>query len=359
MLKVFEKSIYLDPLTELPNFFKFIESDVCTLFDKFGSVIIFDLIKFRKFNETYGSEAGDLCLGTLAHVITDNLVNYPNGSVFRTDGDEFTLVLPLSTYNDAKNLVKAVKEDFGEVMSKPGFCDMNMRTLILEYDDEITSISQFYQLIFQSSLNKVKTEDERLIEERWTGHIIDSFTRRIKETLSFFNDAYVLAMADDISGLPNHRAGKSYLHNLVETSKQTKEVFSVLFIDGDNLKRYNKISYQSGNIMIKNLSSIISNSLRKNDKVFRWLTGDEFLVVLRNVDIEDAFKLAERTRTAVEEQAKDWIYPVTISIGVAHYSNHENDIDEIINKAERANSLAKNLGKNRVVKWSCEMKYCV
>lgn len=352
MLKVFEKSIYLDPLTGLPNFFKFLESDVQALFDMRGSVIIFDLIKFTEINDRYGLEVGDLCLKTLSEVIINNLVDYNGASAFRTDGDEFTLVLPMKTSKEAKNLIKQIEFNFRNLMVEKGYEDINMRSLSLEYLEPIRSISKFYHKIFQSSISSDKDGIEKKVEDRWGEHIIDSFTRRIGETLSFFNDAYVLAMADDISGLPNHRAGRSYLSNLIELSKQTKQGFSILFIDGDNLKRYNEISYQSGNDMIRKLSTIINNSIRKDDRIFRWLTGDEFLVVLPEVDHDSAFKLAERTRKAVEEQTKDWVYPVTISIGVAHYINDDNNIEDIINKAERANSHAKNLGKNRVVKWS-------
>jgi diguanylate cyclase (GGDEF)-like protein len=352
LFKFFEKSIYLDPLTNLPNFFKFVESDVHTLFDKCGSVIIFDLIKFRGINERYGNEVGDLYLKILSNVIMSSLGSYHNANAFRTDGDEFTLVLPKTLHKDAKNLVKLIKANFKNEMAEQGFEDINLRSLVLDYNEGISSISKFYLLLMQGYLDEEKTGEKKLIDERGMDHIIGGFTRRISETLSFFNDAYVLAMADDVSGLPNHRAGKSYLYDLIESSRRTKEVFSILFIDGDNLKRYNEISYQTGNKMIRDLSVIINNSLRKNDRVFRWFTGDEFLVVLPDVDTEDAFRLAERTRLAVEEQTKKWIYPVTISIGVAHYTNDENDIEDIINKAERANSLAKNLGKNRVVKWN-------
>jgi diguanylate cyclase (GGDEF)-like protein len=352
LFKFSERSIYLDPLTSLPNFFKFVESDVHALFDKCGSVIIFDLIKFRGINEKYGNEVGDLCLKTLSHIIMSNLANYYNSKAFRTDGDEFTVILPKILQRDARNLGKLIKADFKDEMIELGFEDINLRSFIVEYNEEISSISKFYLLILQGSKDREKTEEENVVDERLMDHIIDGFTRRISETLSFFNDAYILAMADDISGLPNHRAGKSFLYNLIESSKQTKDVFSILFIDGDNLKKYNEISYQTGNKMIRDLSDIINNSLRKNDRVFRWFTGDEFLVVLPDVDTEDAYKLAERTRMAVEDQTKKWVYPVTISIGVAHYANDDNDIEDIINKAEKANSLAKNLGKNRVVKWN-------
>lgn len=359
MFEILKKSIYKDPLTGLPNFFNFVESDVCSLFGKSGSIIIYDLIKFTKINEVYGLEAGDFCIKTLSEVISNCLSECENHNIFRTDGDEFTVILPLKRIKDAKTIIENIKIDFKHKMEEQGLSDVDFRTLSIEYNKEIPSITKFYQLIFQETMEKIKENNNEPTEERWLGHIIDSFTRRIKETLSFFNDACVIAMADDISGLPNHRAGKTFLSALIEENKENKEGFSILFIDGDNLRRYNDISYSKGNQMIRELSSIINNSLRKNDKVFRWLTGDEFLVVLPNVDEELAYKLAERTRLAVEEKTKDWIYPVTISIGVAHYTDENCDIENIINQAEKANSFAKNLGKNRVVKWSLtEETYC-
>lgn len=70
--------------------------------------------------------------------------------------------------------------------------------------------------------------------------------------------------------------------------------------------------------MIEGLSKIISSSIRENDKVFRWLSGDEFLVILGDTELEEALNIAERVRYSVEQNTKDWKYPITISVGVAN-----------------------------------------
>jgi diguanylate cyclase (GGDEF)-like protein len=137
----------------------------------------------------------------------------------------------------------------------------------------------------------------------------------------------------------------------LEGYKSDKNGFSLLFIDGDDLKRYNKVSYETGNDMIKRLSGIIVETLRNEDKIFRWLSGDEFLIVLKETNEVKAIRIAERIRQAVEEQTKTWIYPVTISIGISSYPKDGCCITELIDKAEKANGFAKDAGKNRVFTW--------
>lgn len=349
--KVFKNGIYLDPLTRLPNFFKFIECDAPGLFQKKGSIIILDLANFIGFNREYGRDAGDLCLISLSDSIQKVLMSCEEASVFRTDGDEFTIVLPNVTKSEAENFVSLIQKAFENDMSKQGLSHIDMHILVIDYLNEIASITEYYQKLFTYSINDRINSADKFSEGQWQSHIIGSFTRRIKDTLAFFNEAYNLALTDDISELPNHRSARLYLDDLVSEVESRKLEFSILFIDGDNLKRYNNISYQAGNKMIKDLSLIISNSIRNDDKIFRWLSGDEFLVILNKVNHKDAFKLAERIRSEVEKQTSSWIYPITVSIGVSCYPGDDNDIEDLIIKAENANSLAKSQGKNVVVRW--------
>ena len=142
-----------------------------------------------------------------------------------------------------------------------------------------------------------------------------------------------------------------YLSNLVKESKNKHEI-CVLFIDGDNLKNYNNISYEAGNDVIRSIANIITESIRENDRVYRWLSGDEFIVIMKETNIDNAIKGAERIRFAIEEKTKQFIYPVTISIGISVYPSDAEQIEDIIKNAERANSYAKNTGKNKVVIWT-------
>lgn len=351
MIGVMENNIYEDPLTGLPNFFRFIETDVKVMFAGMGSVIIFDMVKFQEVNSHYGRDVGDLFLINFSKTLRNMLMDFEGVFKFRTHGDEFTVILPNFTQDEAEKLAQTIKEKYRNIMMDLNFSDADVHILVLNYTDNITSIDEFYQLLFSKSFKEIKGTSDKYSEKRLAENIIGNFTNRIKETLSFLNDAYNLALTDDISTLPNQRAAKLYLKNLMKNSSNSIKRFSILFIDGDDLKRYNKISYSAGNEMIKALSAVIASSLRKNDSIFRWLSGDEFLVILEDIDYEDEARLAERVRTIVEEQTINWTYPITVSIGVASFPEDGNTIDEILSKAEKSNIIAKSSGKNKVIRW--------
>lgn len=344
-------NIYFDSLTRMPNLFRFIEGDTNELFGKEGSAVLIDIINFINVNDEYGRETGDFVLKTLAKCIREILKKHNDSSVFRTGGDEFTIVFPNCFNVDVEKIILEIKSDFKERLNDYGYSNIDFHYLIMKYEDSINTIDEFYQLLYKYTLNKIENNYENIYGKQWTSHIIISFTRRIEESLKLLNKAYNLALTDDVSSLPNNRAANRYLEDLIIKSKKNEKSFSVLFIDGDNLKRYNKISYNAGNEMIRDLSTIIKNSLRKQDKVFRWLSGDEFLVVLNEVDYEDARKLAERVRKTVENETKGWTYPVTVSIGVSNYPIDGGSIEELVHKSEKANTHAKSSGKNRVVYW--------
>jgi diguanylate cyclase (GGDEF)-like protein len=344
-------NIYIDPLTGMSNFFSFIESDACSIFDECGSVIIFDMVDFTMVNREYGRDIGDMCLKSIGDIICCILSEYNNAHAYRTDGDEFTVILPKLQPKDAEHTAGLIRKKFRDIMDSRGYSNIDVRTLIIGYPCRITTVAQFYQMVFANSISNTQNTACGTAEARWAQQIIESFTRRIKETLSLFNEAYNLALTDDISSLPNHRAAKMYLTNLIAKCKANGGGFSILFIDGDNLKRYNKQSYQSGNKMINGLSSIISGSIRKSDRVFRWLSGDEFLVIFEGTNSKNVIELAERIRTAVETETSRWVYPITVSIGISNYPVDGDCIEDIILKAEQANIYAKNSGKNKVVKW--------
>lgn len=349
MIQSFESNVYIDPLTGLPNFFKFIETDVEEMFKGLGTVVIFDMVKFGDINTNYGIEAGDLFLREFSSILKDILANYEGSKVFRTHGDEFTVILQGIVEEDAEKLIERISCTFKDTMLKLGFDNASVHTLILDYSSEISSINQFYQMIFTKYFMKLRSSKRKFSEEKVIESIIGNFTNRIKETLSLLNDAYSLALTDDISELPNQRAAKIYLKDLIQKERIFKNSFTLLFIDGDNLKRYNNISYEAGNEMIRSLASVISKSLRKNDKVFRWLSGDEFLVVLEDVETDIGIMLAERIRAEVESETKAWAFPITVSIGLARYPEDGRCIEEVIAKAEKANVYAKESGKNKVI----------
>ncbi len=86
----------------------------------------------------------------------------------------------------------------------------------------------------------------------------------------------------------------------IQQSQRNNDAFSILFIDGDNLRLYNDISYSAGDDMLRQLAQLLSQHLRPGDFISRWRVGDEFLVLLPGTTKEDAFVVAERLRSEVE-----------------------------------------------------------
>jgi diguanylate cyclase (GGDEF)-like protein len=79
--------------------------------------------------------------------------------------------------------------------------------------------------------------------------------------------------------------------------------------------------------------------------------GDEFVVLLREIDEQQTQALAERLRKKIESAAvihgSDAI-GVTASIGAAAVSRHDRDVEDLIERADRALYWAKSAGRNRV-----------
>jgi diguanylate cyclase (GGDEF)-like protein len=139
------------------------------------------------------------------------------------------------------------------------------------------------------------------------------------------------------------------MEQTLNSSTANQRSFSILMIDGDNIRAYNSVNYAAGDEMIRDMSAVIKEYVRPNDFVARWRTGDEFMVILPDTPADIAQKVGERIRLAVKEASKTWRFPITISIGIASFPTHGENIADLIDKAEAANKRAKDQGKDQVV----------
>ncbi len=156
-----------------------------------------------------------------------------------------------------------------------------------------------------------------------------------------------LAITDSLTGLFNRRHAFDILKK--EKSKADRGVnrFCILLIDIDNFKRINDTyGHDVGDEVLIRIAKIFRNKLRNYDVVARW-GGEEFLIILPNIDSEGARISAERIRKSIEELDVNGV-KTTISIGVTCYNPGES-LNEIIKRADEALYEAKKLGKNKVV----------
>ncbi|MGL5751717.1 MAG: bifunctional diguanylate cyclase/phosphohydrolase, partial [Paraclostridium sp.] len=162
-----------------------------------------------------------------------------------------------------------------------------------------------------------------------------------------------LVNIDELTGLYNHRYFQEYLQQSIEIANENKSNVALLFMDIDYFKNYNDINgHQSGDLLLKNIGSILRSSIRENDVVARY-GGEEFAVILPNTQEVEAVKVGERIRANIENayfvgQENQPSNNVTISIGVSSYPNRSTTKHQLINTADDALYRAKSLNKNRV-----------
>ncbi|MBF0430641.1 MAG: GGDEF domain-containing protein [Fibrobacteria bacterium] len=141
----------------------------------------------------------------------------------------------------------------------------------------------------------------------------------------------------------------------IEKSRRFGSIFSLFFIDLDNLKKLNDtFGHESGTEAIKSVSQFAKKNLRKYDSIFRY-GGDEFVVLLPGVGIDAAHETANRIRNMISRhrpgKAK---MQISVSIGVTAFDNSKiSDRKSLLEAADTALYEAKQKGKNRV----CTYRY--
>lgn len=152
---------------------------------------------------------------------------------------------------------------------------------------------------------------------------------------------------------------EKYVHSVED--KVSKNInYGILMIDIDHFKRVNDTyGHTVGDMAIVLLVETIRNVIKASDKVIRY-GGEEFVVILDNCDIEDTYKVAERLRSSFAMAKQSSLgtidFKKSISIGISSMPEFSRNVWECINQADLALYDAKESGRNRVIKYSLDLK---
>lgn len=165
-----------------------------------------------------------------------------------------------------------------------------------------------------------------------------------------------LSVKDSLSGLYNHRHFYEELEKAFNIYSRHKENggcdqdFSVIFIDIDYFKKTNdSFGHLMGDLAIKHIANIMLENTSTTDSCFRY-GGDEFAIILIDVNAESARLTAEAIRKKVEhtpivENGQN--VRLTVSLGVAQASE-ATDMNDLIDKTDKKLYLSKHEGRNKV-----------
>lgn len=154
------------------------------------------------------------------------------------------------------------------------------------------------------------------------------------------------ASVDHLTELFSRRYMETHIDRIIRSQQRIKSNATLFFIDLDHFKAINdKVSYEAGDDMLKDVAEAIDWSVRGVDVVGRW-GGDEFVVVLSNTNDESNAIIASRIAAAVQSRSLRNGSAVTASIGIAPLNEGVNTIDDWIGQAASAMKGAKAAGGN-------------
>ncbi|MDF2119632.1 GGDEF domain-containing protein [Roseiarcaceae bacterium H3SJ34-1] len=162
---------------------------------------------------------------------------------------------------------------------------------------------------------------------------------------------YSLVLRDALTNVYNRRAYHEHMQAFATNGDHPIPPYALLVFDIDHFKSINdRFGHQTGDKVIILAAQAAGKTLRKHDKVFR-IGGEEFVCLLPDTTMHQAYDAAERLRAAFRELTETVDgKPIgaTISIGVAA-TDGVMTADEIFAHADAALYQAKTLGRNRTV----------
>ncbi|MDQ7048506.1 MAG: GGDEF domain-containing protein [Enterobacterales bacterium] len=179
---------------------------------------------------------------------------------------------------------------------------------------------------------------------------IISLNRKLKDSREKLR---LQATHDALTGLPNRILFFELANKYLKIAGREQQDSMILFLDLDKFKQINDIhGHDAGDQLLKDTASRIANCLRDTDIVAR-IGGDEFLIMLANVNTMDSFKTI--MQRIISATSMPFVSPtgdslqIGCSIGASHYPRQGEHLTELIKKADLALYQAKNNGRGNFV----------
>jgi diguanylate cyclase (GGDEF)-like protein len=197
---------------------------------------------------------------------------------------------------------------------------------------------------------------ERVIPHwREIGRTLALITSVVITSAQVLKEQKLLAKTDGLTGLLNRTHLLARVKELLAADPGPRTLGLFLF-DIDHFKHYNDTNgHLPGDELLKGLSAMLRENIREGEAVGRY-GGEEFIMVMPNVDRDEALGAAERIRRLIAEHPfphaeKQPSGRVTVSGGIAVWPMDGGDVDTLLRQADEALYTAKRAGRNQVAAW--------
>ncbi|OZI62527.1 biofilm regulation diguanylate cyclase SiaD [Bordetella genomosp. 11] len=244
------------------------------------------------------------------------------------------------------------------MLDEPGYADHPLRGVLdelwqhtneqLERIERISYLSDAFQMMArQRELGLVARYDRELKRLAKLVRISDGYQEMMRDMNAALKES---SIRDPLTNLLNRRALMERMKELSLAAEADQPAFVVAMLDVDHFKRINdRYGHDAGDRALTRLADIMRCSVRDSDDVARW-GGEEFLVLLPNISLEEGEAVIDRILAgvrgnAIEVEGEQLL--LTVSVGMALHRNGES-VSTTLSRADRALYLAKQAGRDRV-----------
>ncbi len=246
---------------------------------------------------------------------------------------------------DGYELCKTVRESYSSIFS-----------ILLTSNHDETALRKSFQAGAIDFLEKPFNNTELLLRVNNVLRIqkAENALKEAMGQLAQYNESLkTLSITDELTGLSNRRNLINLLKNKMNDAERYTTPLSIILFDIDHFKKINdNYGHLVGDEVLKKISSIFSNNIRKTDIAGRY-GGEEFLIILPNTPLEAGINIGRK----INKLIKDLTFKsmpdkqVTISGGVCGYKN-ETKCEDFLVRVDDLLYAAKDNGRDRI-----EFKY--
>jgi diguanylate cyclase (GGDEF)-like protein len=179
------------------------------------------------------------------------------------------------------------------------------------------------------------------------GTISKAYNKLLETIERLINEKEYLATTDSLTQIYNRLKFDELFNIESERAKRYTTALSLIIFDIDYFKQINDtFGHDAGNYVLIEVSNIANKNIRSSDVLARW-GGDEFVILVPEINIDGSKQLAEKLRNEVEGFDFKKIGKVTCSFGVGEFKEGDNAI-ALFKRVDIALYNAKDSGRNRV-----------
>jgi diguanylate cyclase (GGDEF)-like protein len=199
--------------------------------------------------------------------------------------------------------------------------------------------------------------ERELPHAREIGRTIALITSVAMTSAAVLKQQKLLAKTDGLTGLFNRTNIIRRIQDIVDADSDVPRTLSLFLFDIDHFKHYNDTNgHLPGDELLRMLSKLLRENIREGEMVGRY-GGEEFVLVMPDVDRNEALQAAERVRRLIASHEfpygeKQPLGQVSVSGGVANWPLDEKDTEGILRCADDALYQAKRAGRNRVLPYA-------